>query len=235
MGALARSSEEKEGSAIMPLERETVARAALAVLDEVGLDGLTVRRIADALGVQNPALYWHFKNKQDLLDCMAEVMIDDAFADFDPLASGASWSGALSELAHVFYHALSSHRDGARVIAGANLSQSAIVRVFNDAVQVLQGAGFGAMAALNATLTISAYTLGSVFDAQVDPYRAVDPRPDASGALHGAVDPARFSALAMALGEVARVSSGQDRTAGFEAGLRIILAGIGATSLSQDH
>ena len=65
----------------MPLERETVARAALVVLDEVGLDGLTVRRIAEALGVQNPALYWHFKNKQDLLDRMAEVMLADAFAE----------------------------------------------------------------------------------------------------------------------------------------------------------
>jgi TetR/AcrR family tetracycline transcriptional repressor len=48
---------ERKGAVLMPLERETVARAALAELDKVGLDGLTVRRIAEALGVQNPALY----------------------------------------------------------------------------------------------------------------------------------------------------------------------------------
>jgi len=57
----------------------------------------------------------------------------------------------------------------------------------------------------------------------------VDPRPEASGVLHGGVDAERYPALAGALGEVARVSTGQDRTAAFEAGLQIILAGIGAT------
>ncbi|HEX3269499.1 MAG TPA: TetR/AcrR family transcriptional regulator C-terminal domain-containing protein [Ktedonobacterales bacterium] len=213
----------------MPLERETVARAALAVLDEVGLDGLTVRRIAEALGVQNPALYWHFKNKQDLLDRMAEVMLADAYAELGAPPPNASWPETLSALAHLFHRALSSHRDGARVIASANLSGSETVGVFDDALRRLQDAGFSALAALNATLTISAYTMGSVLDAQLDPYRAVDPRPEASGVLHGGVDAERYPALAGALGEVARVSTGQDRTAAFEAGLQIILAGIGAT------
>jgi TetR/AcrR family tetracycline transcriptional repressor len=218
----------------MPLERETVARAALAVLDEVGLDGLTVRRIAEALGVQNPALYWHFRNKQDLLDRMAEVMIADAFADIAP-PPDASWSDVLGALAHTFYRALSAHRDGARVIAGANLSGSEIVRVLDDAIRVLQDAGFDALAALNATLTISAFTLGTVLDAQLDPYRAVDPRPDASGALHGGVDPVRYPALAAALGEVARASTGEDRATSFEAGLRLILAGIQAALFPEAH
>jgi TetR/AcrR family tetracycline transcriptional repressor len=219
----------------MPLERETVARAALAVLDEVGLDGLTVRRIADALGVQNPALYWHFKNKQDLLDRMAEVMFADTFAELGPPATDTSWSETLSALAHLFHRALSSHRDGARVIASANLSGSETVGVLDGAIKTLQDAGFSALAALNATLTVSAYTMGSVLDAQLDPYRAVDPRPEASGMLHGGVDPERYPALAGALGEVARVSTGQDRTAAFEAGLQIILAGIGATLPAREQ
>jgi hypothetical protein len=137
----------------------------------------------------------------------------------------------LSALAHLFHRALSSHRDGARVIASANLSGSETVGVLDSAIQTLQDAGFGALAALNATLTISAYTLGSVLDAQLDPYRAVDPHPEASGMLHGGVEAGQYPALASALGEVARVSTGQDRTAAFEAGLQIILAGIGATLL----
>ena len=218
----------------MPLERETVARAALAVLDEVGLDGLTVRRIADALGVQNPALYWHFKNKQDLLDRMAKVMLADAFAELGSPAPGASWSDTLSALAYLFHRALSSHRDGARVIASANLSGSETVGVLDDAIKTLQDAGFSALAALNATLVVSAYTMGSVLDAQLDPYRAVDPRPEASGVLHGGVEAVRYPALANALGEVARVSTGQDRTAAFEAGLQIILAGIAAALPEQE-
>lgn len=47
---------ESENGGIMPLEREAVVRVALALLDDVGLDGLTARRLAERLGVQNPAL-----------------------------------------------------------------------------------------------------------------------------------------------------------------------------------
>src|SRR5215510_10070741 len=61
----------------MGLDRETVVREALEQLDEVGLEGLTLRRIAKTLGVQAPALYWHFRNKQELLDEMATVMLRD--------------------------------------------------------------------------------------------------------------------------------------------------------------
>lgn len=54
------------------LQRDTVVRAALTLLNEVGLDGLTTRRLAERLGVQQPALYWHFKNKQALIGALAE-------------------------------------------------------------------------------------------------------------------------------------------------------------------
>ena len=54
----------------MALDRAQVVTAAIELLDEVGLDGLTLRRLAQELGVQAPALYWHFKDKQELLDQM---------------------------------------------------------------------------------------------------------------------------------------------------------------------
>ena len=53
------------------LSRETVIRAALDLLNEVGVDGLSTRRLAERLGVQQPALYWHFKNKRELLDALS--------------------------------------------------------------------------------------------------------------------------------------------------------------------
>ena len=45
---------------------------ALALLDEVGLDELTMRRLAQALGVRAGAIYWHFANRQDLEDALGE-------------------------------------------------------------------------------------------------------------------------------------------------------------------
>ncbi|HEL6087280.1 TPA: TetR/AcrR family transcriptional regulator C-terminal domain-containing protein [Escherichia coli] len=49
------------------LQPNTVIRAALDLLNEVGVDGLTTRKLAERLGVQQPALYWHFRNKRALL------------------------------------------------------------------------------------------------------------------------------------------------------------------------
>jgi TetR/AcrR family tetracycline transcriptional repressor len=54
----------------MKLDREAILEAALALLDEVGMDKLSTRLLAERLGVQQPALYWHFKNKRALLDAM---------------------------------------------------------------------------------------------------------------------------------------------------------------------
>ncbi|MFP3693803.1 TetR family transcriptional regulator, partial [Burkholderia sp. SIMBA_048] len=57
------------------LDREAVVGTALELLNEVGVDGLTTRKLADRLGVQQPALYWHFRNKRALLDALAEAML----------------------------------------------------------------------------------------------------------------------------------------------------------------
>ncbi|QNA92781.1 TetR family transcriptional regulator [Microbacterium sp. Se63.02b] len=53
-------------------DRDSVARSALALLDEVGLADLSMRRIAARLDVQPSALYWHFANKQELLAELAD-------------------------------------------------------------------------------------------------------------------------------------------------------------------
>lgn len=53
-------------------DRDSVARSALALLDEVGLADLSMRRIAAGLDVQPSALYWHFANKQELLAELAD-------------------------------------------------------------------------------------------------------------------------------------------------------------------
>ena len=47
----------------MAIEREKILDAALMLINEVGLDKFTTRRLAERLGVQQPALYWHFRSK----------------------------------------------------------------------------------------------------------------------------------------------------------------------------
>ena len=73
------------------LDRQTVVGAALRLLDRVGIEGLTVRKLAAELGVQAPALYWHFKSKQQLLDEMASTAFIDAVREYGMPSTEANW------------------------------------------------------------------------------------------------------------------------------------------------
>ena len=68
------------------LNRDDVLRAALDLLNEVGIDALTTRKLAERLGVQSPTLYWHFKNKAALLDAMSQAVLLQSRARNQPRA-----------------------------------------------------------------------------------------------------------------------------------------------------
>src|SRR5437867_867347 len=112
------------------LTREAMIKAALRLLDEVGLDGLTVRRLAAELGVQSPALYWHIRNRQGLLDGMADAIIQAA--GMGPPRSGESWQEWLARRSRAYRLSVLAHRDGARIVAGAYWLGPATIQTFND-------------------------------------------------------------------------------------------------------
>lgn len=94
-------------------------RAALRLLQRDGIDGVSTRQVADALGIAGPSLYWHFKNKRELLDHMAEAMLAEAQAEPDPLYHEPNWRVWLKEAALAYRRAAMSRRDAALVLAGA--------------------------------------------------------------------------------------------------------------------
>jgi AcrR family transcriptional regulator len=77
------------------LDREQVVSAALALADEAGLDAVSLRRVADRLGVTPMALYRHVASKDDLLDAMA----DRLYGELDLPAPGDPWWDTLAGLA----------------------------------------------------------------------------------------------------------------------------------------
>src|SRR5581483_9324166 len=99
----------------MKINAEVIANTALRLLDEVGLDGLTMRLVATELGVQAPTLYWHVKNKQHLLDVMANVMFAEAVDGLELPGRTESWQEWLVRRARRIRAVLLRHRDGARV------------------------------------------------------------------------------------------------------------------------
>src|SRR5260370_38813523 len=57
-----------------PLDRAEVVRVALQLLDEVGLDGLTMRSLAERLGVKAASLYWHLRDEEELAELLLEAI-----------------------------------------------------------------------------------------------------------------------------------------------------------------
>lgn len=147
------------------LTRHTVVSAALKLLDEVGLDGLTTRRLAAELGVKSPALYWHFRNKQELLDQMAEAIL--LAGGMGPPRVGESWQDWLTRRARDYRRVLLAYRDGARVVANARLGPAA-VRMFDQELTAMVGCGFTPVLALRTIAAISRYVTGFVFQEQAE-------------------------------------------------------------------
>jgi len=96
-----------------PLNQAQVVRAALVLLDEIGLDALTMRRLAEHLGVKAASLYRHVHNKGELL-----ALLGDEISGEIPLTNGSgSWPEQLTEMARNVRRGLLAHRDAARVLA----------------------------------------------------------------------------------------------------------------------
>jgi TetR/AcrR family transcriptional regulator, tetracycline repressor protein len=201
------------------LDPDAVVRAALDVLDETGLDGLTIRAIADRLCVRGPALYWHFRNKQALLDEMAEAMLADRAAELAPPADGRPWWEALAESARWLRRALLSRRDGARVFAGVTLpSEPTFLGMQDAAIGLLHSAGFSWSEAQRGVATLHVYVVGATIEEQSMP------PPEVRAEFEGVFpDAARFPSLAAAFRELR-----WDGDAWFDHGLELILAGLRA-------
>lgn len=218
----------------MPLQREMVARAALRLLDEVGLDGLTMRRLAAYLDIQNPSLYWHFTNKQELLNCMAELMIAEAFTELQSPEPTQDWADWLAALAHRLRKTMLAHRDGARVLAEADLSLNDFFEGIELALNILQHAGFDASTAVTGVITVIHYVMGAVFEFQADPsFFAYRKGEESTHSMMPPVDEKRFPRI-VAFFHSAEVLSSASADTWFEEGLFLLLDGL-RVNLAKKH
>ncbi len=93
--------------------RENVVDNAIAILDDHGLPGLTMRRLAATLGVQQSALYWHFESKQMLLAAVAEEILRRGV---EP-APADNWAVGVAAQAEALRDSLLAYRDGAELVS----------------------------------------------------------------------------------------------------------------------
>lgn len=202
------------------ITRASIVDAALAVLDEAGIDGLTVRAVADRLDVKAPALYWHVRDKKALLDEMGTRVWTTISRSASAFADAADWRAALSAYAHVARRELLAHRDGARAFSGTYLTDPAVLQGQEEGLSWMQQQGFTVDAATDAVAVITSFTVGACIEEQ-ERAQASDDRYDVA-ARDRRVDAAAHPRVA-ASGRRAASGSADDR---FTAQLGVVLDGV---------
>ncbi|MDG0793953.1 TetR/AcrR family transcriptional regulator C-terminal domain-containing protein [Cohnella ginsengisoli] len=110
--AISESGQEGNDALHTPLDRTRIENAVLDMLRDGGLDSLSMRKIADVLGVKAPALYYHVKDKEQLLHWLAErISVDVPTPD-----ESRSWREQLKEWASLFRLALLRYPDAVPIM-----------------------------------------------------------------------------------------------------------------------
>jgi AcrR family transcriptional regulator len=121
-----------------PLTKERILRSAVALADDGGVDPLSMRRIAEDLGVVPMALYKHVANKDEMLDGMVDVVIDE----IDPPLEGADWKTAIRQRVLSARGALLRHPWASRVIETRAAPTPTLIGYMDEMVGILLGGGF---------------------------------------------------------------------------------------------
>lgn len=151
----------------MKIQREKVIATALNLLDEVGIEGLTMRRLAQEMDIKAASLYWHFANKQALMNGIADALFEGV-AHKHPAGRSPSttWFIAVSMTAHEIRRALLKRRDGARVYAGTYVTTDNTLRVAEALIGPLCEAGASTRLASWGAFSILYYVMGFVMEEQ---------------------------------------------------------------------
>jgi len=202
----------------MLLHRPDVLQGALDLLDEDGLDGLTMRRLGARLNVRGGALYRHFPSKEALLDAMAEELLEGVGATDRPQDP---WPDRLRAVGRGLREKLLTRRDAARVVAGTYTAGPNTQAVGRLAFEILSEAGFTPSQAGALHFAMFHFVLGHVIEEQA----AAALGPDHDWAARITADPGyRGDPYQVTLLELAKASQ-EER---FEYGMKVFVDGARA-------
>jgi TetR/AcrR family transcriptional regulator, tetracycline repressor protein len=206
----------------MPLDRQLILHHAFAVLNEGGLEGLTLRKLAARLEVQAPAIYWYFKNKQELLDEMGTQVLLKAIEDEPKWREIGSWL----ELAFVYCTSLRRtflhYRDGAKMASGTYLTDTKMYEAMEMSLRRFTSAGFSLRQSVVALTTLYSYTVGFVIEEQA--VEIAPGMPNEQYALE--VREKRVNNELYPLAAAAGAEMFTNHDSRFEEGVRLIVTGI---------
>ncbi|MFI5863301.1 TetR/AcrR family transcriptional regulator [Streptomyces sp. NPDC051546] len=143
------------------LSRSRIVEAAGALVDAEGLEAVSTRRLAAALGVSGPSLYNHFRTKDEILDAVADAVSARVDLSMFDAGDGREWQVALRDWAHSYRAALSDHPNIVPVLARGPGRRPAGLRVADAVFGAMTAAGWPPAQATRIGALMRYFILGS--------------------------------------------------------------------------
>lgn len=213
---------------MVALDRQLILHHAFAVLNESGLEGMTLRRLAARLSVKAPAIYWHFKNKQDLLDEMATQVLRESYQESAVLESLHPWQAWAIASSLTLRKTLLRYRDGAKMFSGTYLTDAELYAPMETNLRRLTHEGFNLRQAVVGLGALYSYTIGFVIEEQATQLAPGETNPQYNLAARDERVNKELYPLAAAAG--AEMFSNHD--ARFSEGVGVIVTGL-STMLAE--
>ena len=208
----------------VPLTRERVLHAAVALADESGSESLSMRKLGEAVGVEAMSLYHHVANKDELLD----GMIDVVFSEIDLPSNCNDWKIAMRQRAISARRVLSRHRWAIGFMESRTSPGPATLRHHDAVIGCLRQAGFSVELTAHAFSVLDSYIYGFALQERSLPFHTPEETVVLAQDMLAQFPTDEYPHLAeLAVAHVLR--PGYDYGNEFEFGLDLILDGLEKT------
>jgi AcrR family transcriptional regulator len=204
----------------VPLSRERVLRAAVALADRSGIESLTMRRLGQELGVEAMSLYNHVANKEAILDGVADLVL----GDIEVPPTGTHWKTAMRERAISAHEVLLTHPWAAMLIMSRFNIGRGMTRYLDATLGRLREGGFSIMGALDAWNTLDSHLYGFTLQELNLPFEVEQTRQVSADVL-GRLPADEYPHVVEVITEIMQSGRKED----FELGLDLILDGLERT------
>ncbi len=204
-----------------PLSRERVLRAAMTVADAGGLASLTIRSLAQELGVKPMSVYYYVANKDEILD----GIVDLVFGEIELPSTDGPWRSEIERRAHSARSVLRRHSWAIALLESRTSPGPATLRHHDAVIGTLRAGGFSVENTAHAYALLDAYVYGFAVQEAALPFEGPDTVAEVAAPMMELFDPAAYPHL-LELTTDFVLQPGYDFGNEFEFGLGLVLDGL---------